>query len=80
MTTTRALQCVRALFLSHHASRSGLQGRSRSLPARPATGGADDTDHHLLLLLVNSVTRPKMPRIENDVKLDFKDVLIRPKR
>jgi hypothetical protein len=37
--------------------------------------GADD-----LLLVVNSVTRQKMPRIENDVKLDFKDVLIRPKR
>lgn len=23
---------------------------------------------------------PKMPRIENDIKLDFKDVLLRPKR
>ena len=41
------------------------------------TACADGTDHLLLLV---TVTRPKMPRIENDVKLDFKDVLIRPKR
>ncbi len=35
-------------------------------------------DVFVVTLPVNPV--PRMPRIENDIKLDFKDVLLRPKR
>ena len=34
----------------------------------------------LVLVLVEEATTDSMPRIDTDIKLDFKDVLFRPKR
>lgn len=43
---------------------------------------SDEVLHFYFLFCVKLPVHPlsKMPRIENDIKLDFKDVLLRPKR
>lgn len=37
-------------------------------------------DHIWFVVRLPAVSGLQMPRIENDIKLDFKDVLLRPKR